>query len=90
MLKKEDEKAIRSLIGMNNGRESMRKALGMSMDTTPKEAITKFWLLGEFLELGKPKKNEVSEVLQKRQERLNEYKSSISSLKKKLEERVKK
>ena len=54
--KKSDEKAIRSLISMNKGRESMRSALGMNIETPAKEAIQKFWLLGEFLELGKPKK----------------------------------
>ena len=30
-LLKKDEKSIRSLIGMNNGRENMRKALGMTL-----------------------------------------------------------
>lgn len=87
--KKSDEKAIRSLISMNKGRESMRSALGMNMETPAKEAIQKFWLLGEFLELGKPKKNEVNQVLTDRQEKLNDYKKKISLLKKKLEERNK-
>ena len=87
--KKKDEEAIRSLISMNKGRESMRSALGMNMETPTKEAIQKFWLLGQFLELGKPKKNEVNEVLIDRQAKLNDYKKKISLLKKKLEERKK-
>ena len=87
--KQKDEKAIRSLISMNKGRESMRSALGMNMETPAKEAIQKFWLLGEFLELGKPKKNEVNQVLIDRQEKLNDYKKKISLLKKKLEEKKK-
>ena len=74
---------------MNKGRENMRSALGMNMETPTKEAIQKFWLLGEFLELGKPKKNEVNQVLTDRQEKLNDYKKKISLLKKKLEERKK-
>ena len=86
--KKKDEKSIRSLIGMNNGRENMRKALGMTLETPSKEAIKKFWLLGGFLELGEPKKNNVSEELSKKQAKLNDYKKKISSLKKKLEERA--
>ena len=85
--KKSDEKTIRSLIGMNKGRENMRKALGMNMDTPAKEAIQKFWLLGEFLELGQPKKNEVNKVLMDRKSKLNDYKKKITLLKKKLEER---
>ena len=87
--KKKDEETIRSLISMNKGRENMRSALGMNMETPTKEAIQKFWLLGEFLELGKPKKNEVNQVLTDRQEKLNDYKQKISLLKKKLEERKK-
>ena len=66
----------------------MRKALGMTLETPSKEAIKKFWLLGGFLELGEPKKNNVSEELSKKQAKLNDYKKKISSLKKKLEERA--
>ena len=70
--KKNDEKVIRSLIRMNKGRENMRKALGMNLETPAKEAILKFWLLGEFLELGEPKKNDVSKILIDRQAKLND------------------
>jgi len=88
--KKEDEDKIRSLFGMNNGRENMRKALGMSMDTPAKEAIQKFWLLGEFLELGAPKDNNITvdKDIKERQDKLDVYKATISTLKKKLEERA--
>ena len=50
--KKKDEKEIRSLFGINKGRKSMREALGMNLETPAKETIKKFWLLGEFLDLG--------------------------------------
>ena len=81
---------IRSLFGMNNGRENMRKALGMNMDTPAKEAIQKFWLLGEFLELGAPKDNNITvdKDIKERQDKLDVYKATISTLKKKLEERA--
>ena len=36
----------------------MRSSLGMTMETPVEEAITNFWVLGEFLELGKAVKNE--------------------------------
>ena len=90
--KKSDEDAIRSLFGMNNGRKNMREALGMDMDTPVKEAIQKFWLLGEFLEMGVPTDNniEVNKDIKDRQDRLDVYKATISNLKKKLEERVEK
>ena len=88
--KKKDEETLRSLIGMNKGRINMREALGMDMDTPPKEAIQKFWLLGEFLELGIPTKNEikVNKDILDRQGKLDIYKATISNLKKKLEERA--
>ena len=35
----------------------MRSALGLTMETPSKEAINKFWLLGEFLDLGTGVKN---------------------------------
>ena len=88
--KKRDEEAIRSLFGMNKGRKNMREALGMDMETPTKEAIQKFWLLGEFLELGTPIDNkiEVNKDIKERQDKLDVYKSTISTLKKKLEERA--
>ena len=88
--KKRDEEAIRSLFGMNKGRKNMREALGMDMNTSAKDAIQKFWLLGEFLDLGVPTNNNitVNKDIKDRQDRLDIYKSTISTLKKKLEERA--
>ena len=88
--KKSDEKVIRSLFGMNKGRKNMREALGMDMNTSAKDAIQKFWLLGEFLDLGVPTNNNitVNKDIKDRQDRLDIYKATISTLKKKLEERA--
>ena len=88
--KKSDEKAIRSLFGMNKGRKNMREALGMDMNTSAKDAIQKFWLLGEFLDLGVPTNNNITinKDIKDRQDKLDIYKSYISILKKKLEERA--
>ena len=88
--KKKDEDAIRSLFGMNYGRKNMRSALGMDMDTPAKEAIQKFWLLGEFLEMGVPTDNNitVNKDIKDRQDKLDVFKATISTLKKKLEERA--
>ena len=64
----------------------MREALGMSLDTPTDEAIKKFWLLGEFLDLGVPQKNEkVDPELEERQKLLDDYKFQIANLKKKLQ-----
>jgi len=81
-----DEKEIRSLFGINKGRKSMREALGMNLETPTKEAIKKFWLLGEFLDLGTGVDNKkLAKDLKKRQELLEAYRAEIGSLKKKLQ-----
>ena len=85
--KKMDEKKIRSLISMNEGREKMRTALGMSLETPRVEAIKKFWFLGEFLDMGQAlKNNDYDPKLEERKKLLNQYKQKISKLKKKIEE----
>ena len=87
--KKGDEKKIRSLIGMNKGKKTMREALGLTIETPTKEVIKKFWLLGEFLELGKGVKNEkLAKDLKERQKLLEDYKKQIANLKKKLKEDI--
>ena len=86
-----DEKEIRSLFGIKKGRISMREALVMSSETPTKEAIKKFWLLGEFLDLGTGIENEkLNKDLKERQELLEAYKLQISNLRKKLQDDVEK
>ena len=85
-MKKKDEKEIRSLFGINKGRKSMREALGMNLETPAKEAIKKFWLLGEFLDLGTGVNNKkLAKDLKERQKLLEAYRVEIGSLKKKLQ-----
>lgn len=85
--KKKDEDEIRSLISINKGRKNMREALGMTMETSQKEAIKKFWLLGEFLNLGVGVENKkLDKDLKERQELLEAYKVQIANLKKKLQD----
>ena len=87
--KKSDEKKIRSVIGMNNGRKNMREALGMTLETPKEEAIKKFWLLGEFLNLGTGIKNKkLDKDLKERQQLLEAYKLQIANLRKKLQDDV--
>ena len=47
---KADEIKIRALIKTNEGRKSMREALGMDLELDPVTAINRFWYLGELLE----------------------------------------
>jgi hypothetical protein len=86
-IKKNDEKKIRALFGMNKGRNSMREALSMNSETSSKEAIKKFWLLGEFLDLGTSVKNKkLPNDLKERQKLIEAYKIQISNLKKKIKD----
>ena len=86
VLKSDDEKKIRSLISMNNGRKKMREALGMNLDTPRTDAVKKFWYLGDFLEMGEIIKNDsYDKKLDKRKQLLNEYKQKITKLKEKIE-----
>ena len=54
-----DEINISSLIGMNNGRESMRKSLGMDLDTSVEDAIEVYSIMANFLKMGTPKEQEI-------------------------------
>ena len=85
--KKKDKKKIKSLIGINTARKTMRSSLGMTMETPVEEAITNFWVLGEFLELGKAVKNEKNpESIKERKDLIDAYKLNITALKKKIED----
>ena len=67
----------------------MREALGMTVETPAKEAIQKFWLLGEFLDLGTGVKNKkLGNDLKKRKKLLEDYKLKIANLKKKLQDDI--
>ena len=89
--KRKDEAEIRSLLGMNKGRKNMREALGMNLETPTKEAIKKFWLLGEFLDLGTVVNNKkLDKDLKERKELLEAYKSQITKLKNKLKDDLEK
>ena len=85
--KKVDEKFIRSLLSMNNGRKSMRTALGMDLTEKTDIAIKRFWLLGAFLGKGKAKKRVIDSELKERKILINEYKAKVKALKEKLEEK---
>ena len=85
--KEQDKKKIKSLIGINTARKTMRSSLGMTMETPVEEAITNFWVLGEFLELGKAVKNEKNpESIKERKDLIDAYKLNTTALKKKIED----
>ena len=80
-------KKISSLIKSNETRKIMRKALGLTIDQSPEEAIKDFWVIGDFLQKGKPKSIKVDKAFKKRERLLSEYKSTIGFLKKRIEKK---
>ena len=81
---RKNTKAIVAIIKLNKSREKMRKALGMDLNTSSEDAIEAFWLLGEFLDQGKAKKQKVNKDLKKRKILLANYKKSINRFKSKI------
>lgn len=84
--KERDENKIKSLLRINKARESMRSALGIKIEEKAEVAINRFWLLGEFLNKGKPKKRSIEKDLVKRKIIIQEYRSRINKLREKIEE----
>ncbi|MEC7143506.1 MAG: hypothetical protein VXW12_00900 [Pseudomonadota bacterium] len=80
------ENSIRGLIKVNQGRKSMREALGMSIDLDPTSAIKRFWYLGELLALGEIEKVKVSKEMKQRAEIVQRYQKVINQIKKTIED----
>ena len=77
-------KKISSLIKNNETRKIMREALGITINQSPEEAIKTYWVIGDYLQKGKPKSIKVDNAFKKRERLLSEYKSTIGFLKKEL------
>ena len=43
----------------------MREALGITIDQSPEEAIKTFWVIGDYLQKGKPKSIKVDKAFKK-------------------------
>jgi len=87
---KADEIKIRALIKTNEGRKSMREALGMDLELDPATAIKRFWYLGELLELGVPEKVVISKEMKERAEIIKRYQKVLTDVKKKINDDEKK
>ena len=80
-------KKISSLIKNNETRKIMREALGITINQSPEEAIKTYWVIGDYLQKGKPKSIKVDNAFKKRERLLSEYKSTIGFLKKRIEKK---
>ena len=76
--KKKKTKEVISLIKINKSRENMRKALGMDLETSIEDALEVYWLMANFLNMGKPIEQKISKELKQRSKLLDDYKSVVS------------
>ena len=75
---KNSETVVR-MIRLNKSREKMRNALGMDLNTSIEDALEVYWIMGEFLDLGVPKKQKISKDLKNRKMYLSKYKEILSN-----------
>lgn len=75
---KKKSKDVVQLIKLNKSREKMRKALGMDLNTSVEDAIEVYSIMANFLSMGTPKKQKISNELELRKKFLEDYKSVVS------------
>ena len=78
--KKRDAKMVSKLISLNKSRENMRKAIGMDLSVSIEDTLEVYYLMAQFLDLGKIKEQQIPEDIKKRKKFLSQYKKSFSDL----------
>ena len=83
-----NSKKMNSLIKMNNTREKLRKSLGMDLSVDINTAISRYWVLGDVLNLGDVKvtKTKLHPDVKKRKKLLKKYQETLAKFNKKLKE----
>ena len=76
--KKKYKRDIIALIKLNKAKEKMRKSLGMTLDTSPEEAMERYWVMGDFLNKGKINEEKISKDIKKREKLIEKYKKSVN------------
>ena len=72
--------AVIRVIKLNKSREKMRVALGMDLTTPIEEVLNNYWVMSEFLDLGTPKKQKISNDIIERKKFLENYKKQVNNL----------
>ncbi len=83
-----NSKKMNSLIKMNNTREKLRKSLGMDLSVDINTALSRYWVLGDVLNLGDVKvtKTKLHPDVKKRKKLLKKYQETLAKFNKKLKE----
>ena len=69
---------VSKLISLNKSRENMRKALGMDLSVSIEDTLEVYYLMAQFLDLGKIKEQQIPEDIKKRKKFLSQYKKQTS------------
>ena len=75
-----DISSINTLLSLNKARESMRKAVGLTLDDTAEEAVKRFWLMNTYLAKGKVKTNTIDTKVKKKINLTTDLKSDLRGL----------
>ena len=83
-----DIKNINTLLSLNKARESMREAVGLTLNDSAEEAIKRFWLMNEYLSKGKVKTIQTDTKFSKKKKTTADLRSDIKALKNIIEKRI--
>ena len=83
-----DIKNINTLLSLNKARESMREAVGLTLNDSAEEAINRFWLMNEYLSKGKVKTIQTDTKFSKKKKTTADLRSDIKGLKNIIEKRI--
>ena len=75
-----DIHSINTLLSLNKARESMRKAVGLTLEDSSEEAIKRFWLMNTYLSKGKIKTKKIDTKIRKKIDITTDLKSDLKGL----------
>ena len=85
-----DISSLNTVLSLNNARESMRNAVGLSLDDSPEQAIKRFWLMNDYLSKGKIKTLTIETNVKKKKKKTNDLKTNVKGLNNLVQKRIEK
>ena len=75
-----DISSLNTILSLNKARESMREAVGLSLEDSPEEAIKRYWLINDYLSKGKVKTIIIDSKIRKKKKKIIELKTNVKGL----------
>ena len=85
-----DISSLNTVLSLNKARESMRNAVGLSLDDSPEQAIKRFWLMNDYLSKGKIKTLTIETNVKKKKKKTNDLKTNVKGLNNLVQKRIEK